>query len=186
MADNYFDQILSQRGGQERSFRWYQQKIREFGIPTQRRLIETGDANFDPQIGNMNFFVYDPKHKKTLPYYDRFPLIIPIEEKNQYFLGLNFHYISIPYRISLIEKLLRFTRTAQNENRIIMEWRDIKNFREVRPVIKKYLKRHVRSPFIKITEEEYRLALMLPVQDFKKATRNKVYYDSRRMINGNI
>lgn len=173
MADNYFDQILSQRGGQERSFRWYQQKIREFGIPTQRRLIETGDANFDPQIGNMNFFVYNPKYKKTLPYYDRFPLIIPIEEKNQYFLGLNFHYISIPYRISLIEKLLRFTRTAQNENRIIMEWRDIKNFREVKPIIKKYLKRHVRSTIYQNNRRRISVCINVASARFQKSNQKQ-------------
>lgn len=184
MAENYFDQILSQAGGQQRSFRWYQQKIREFGVPTQRKLIETGDAGFDLNIGNMNFFVYDPKHKRTLPYYDRFPLIIPIEEKNDYFLGINFHYLSIPYRISLIEKLIKFERIQQNEKRIILEWKYIKNFREIKPTVKKYLKNHVRTAFVKIKEEEFRLALMLPVQDFMKATRNKVYYDSRRMING--
>ena len=183
MAEYYFDRILSQTNGQERSFRWFQQKIREFGVPTQRQLIEAGDTRFDLNIGNMNFFVYDPKHKKTLPYYDRFPLIIPIEEKNTYFLGINFHYLSIPYRISLIEKLIKFQRTVANEQRIILEWRDIKRFREVRPAIKKYLKRNVRTTFVKIKEEEFRLALMLPVQDFAKATKYKVYYDSRRMIN---
>lgn len=183
MAEYYFDRILSQTNGQERSFRWFQQKIREFGVPTQRQLIEAGDTRFDLNIGNMNFFVYDPKHKKTLPYYDRFPLIIPIEEKNNYFLGINFHYLSIPYRISLIEKLLKFQRTQQNEKRIIAEWRNVKNFREVKPTIKKYLKNHLRSPFIKIQEQEYRLALMLPVQNFAKATKYKVYSDSRRMIN---
>lgn len=183
MAEYYLNQITSQTGGQERSFRWYQSKIREFGIPTKRNLIETGDTGYRLNVGNLNFFVYDPKHKKTLPYYDRFPLIIPVEEKFDHFLGLNFHYVSIPYRISLIEKLLRFKRIQQDEQRIIFEWRNIKYIKEVRPTIKKYLKRHVRSPFIKIKDEELRLALMLPVQDFAKATRNKVYYDSRRMIN---
>ena len=82
-----------------------------------------------------------------------------------------------------MEKLMRFQRTQQNEQRVLAEWRNIKNFKEVRPTIKKYLKRHVRSPFVEIEQEEFKLALMLPVQDFAKATRNKVYYDSRRMIN---
>ena len=29
-------------------------------------------------IGKMYFFIYDPKHKDTLPMYDRFPLVFPI------------------------------------------------------------------------------------------------------------
>ena len=31
-------------------------------------------------IGKMYFFYYDPKTKDSLPYYDRFPLVIPIEQ----------------------------------------------------------------------------------------------------------
>tara|TARA_A100001015_G_C14813830_1_gene641884 strand:- start:119 stop:676 length:558 start_codon:yes stop_codon:yes gene_type:complete len=184
MAENYFNSILEQKGGQERSYNWFQRKIRQFGIPSQKRLVETGDASFDLQVGNMNFFIYDPKHKETLPYYDRFPLIVPIDESNKYFLGLNFHYVSIPFRIAIIEKLLKFNVESRGTRRILVEWNQIKNIKEIRPTIKKYLKSHVRSPFVKMTDEEYPIALMLPVQDFKKATRNKVYYDSRRIIYG--
>jgi hypothetical protein len=183
MADNYFDQILRQTGGQERSYRWFQQKVREFGVPSQKQLLQKESTNYSLNVGSMNFFVYDAKYKKTLPYYDKFPLIIPIDETSRYFLGINFHYVSIPYRISLMEKLMRFERTRENEKRILTEWRNIKNFKEIRPTIKKYLKNHVRSPFVKIKHEEFKLALMLPVQDFTNVTRNKVYYDSRRMIN---
>ena len=27
--------------------------------------------------GNLYMFFYDPKHKKTLPYYDKFPMVFP-------------------------------------------------------------------------------------------------------------
>jgi hypothetical protein len=32
----------------------------------------------DSVYGSMYFFRYDPKHKSTLPYYDKFPCIFPI------------------------------------------------------------------------------------------------------------
>ena len=58
MADNYFDQILRQTGGQERSYRWFQQKIREFGVPSQKQLLEKESTSYRLNVGNMNFFVY--------------------------------------------------------------------------------------------------------------------------------
>lgn len=184
MENKYLSQIISQTGGQDRSIRWFQQKIKEAGgPPTQKQLLEEGNRTLDIQLGKMYFYVYNPKHKKTLPYYDRFPLVIPFDEDNKYFTGLNFHYISIPYRLALIEQLLKFSRDYQGDQRMIFEWRQIKRLRETRPTVKKYLKQQVRSRFIELTEEEIKLALLLPVHDFKKATIQKVYYDSRRKIN---
>jgi hypothetical protein len=183
MENKYFTNIISELGGEERSIRWYQRKIQESGVPTQRQLIVDGNTTNNLMTGKLNFFVYDPKHKKTLPYYDRFPLVIPIEEFNWGFLGLNFHYISIPYRMQLIEKLQRFTRGSGENRRMMLEWSRIKNIREIRPVVKKYLYRHVRSRFVELEENEHKLALLLPVQNFRKASIYKVYYDSRRMIN---
>ena len=111
-------------------------------------------------------------------------MVIPIEEKSWGFTGLNFHYLSIPYRIALLEKLTnRYTRGDGDRKRLMFRWNDVQTLREVRPAIKKYLIRHVKSPFVEIMYEEMKLAMLLPVQRFEKATINKVYYDSRRMIN---
>ena len=54
-----------------------------------------------PQVGFMYNFFYDPKMKKELPYYDRFPLIFPFKrgyERNRAteggaFYGINLHYL---------------------------------------------------------------------------------------------
>ena len=56
-------------------------------------------------VEKMYFYFYDPKHKDTLPYYDRFPLVIPIERYPDGFLGLNLHYIHPKQRIILLDKL---------------------------------------------------------------------------------
>jgi len=45
-------------------------------------------------LGKMYFFVYNPKHKITLPYYDMFPLVLPIERYSNGFLGINFHFLA--------------------------------------------------------------------------------------------
>ena len=48
--------------------------IKELKSDKERRQ----DSRF--MMGNMYLFAYDPKHKDTLPYYDRFPLIFPINK----------------------------------------------------------------------------------------------------------
>ena len=40
--------------------------------------------------GYMDAFYYDPKHKATLPYYDKFPLIFPLSVGKDFFIGINF------------------------------------------------------------------------------------------------
>ena len=55
--------------------------------------------------GYMYGFVYDPKWKKELPYYDRFPLIFPVEFDKDGFLGINFHYLPHILRAKLMDAL---------------------------------------------------------------------------------
>ena len=56
-------------------------------------------------IGQMFMFFYDPKNKQTLPYYDRFPLVFPIELYSDGFLGINLHYLPQKYRANLMDAL---------------------------------------------------------------------------------
>ena len=58
-------------------------------------------------------FFYDPKMKKKLPYYDRFPLILPIEQYSNGFLGINFHYLSMPIRIRLLDRIMNFVNNKK-------------------------------------------------------------------------
>ena len=60
-------------------------------------------------IGNMYMFFYDPKHKDTLPYYDGFPLVIPIGPAEKGFLGLNLHYLPPALRAKLLDGLMDTT-----------------------------------------------------------------------------
>jgi hypothetical protein len=50
------------------------------------------------------------------------------------------------------------------------------------PCVKEYLVDHVRSQFRKIEAEDWMTAMMLPVEQFKKATTTKVWADSRKKL----
>ena len=100
MAQSKFIQsVLDAAKGRPKSTQWYKDKIKEFGKPGAMDLIRDGKRNNKPFIGKLNMFFYDPKFKKTLPYYDTFPLVLPLEAYSDGFLGINFHYLPIPLRL---------------------------------------------------------------------------------------
>ncbi len=58
---------------------WLKTKVGELR-PTPAALMRDRERLKDKSfIGKMYFFFYDPKTKDSLPYYDRFRLVIPIE-----------------------------------------------------------------------------------------------------------
>jgi len=190
MAD-IIGNILEKSGGKDRSIRWFRQQVKELGEVPSRQLIREGIVTSRPSFGRMNFFMYSPKYKddkNVLPYYDRFPLIMPVEPLKEYrdgFMGLNFHYLSIPMRIKLLNVISEY---ANNDNmdettRIKLTWNRIKRNPMVRPTIKRYLYDHVKTPFRRIDADEMMVAVLLPVQQFVRARETKVYADSRRMTN---
>ena len=189
MADLIGD-ILEKSGGKDRSVRWFREQVKQLGAVPSRQLIREGLVTSRPTYGVMNFFMYDPKYKdnrSVLPYYDRFPLIMPIEplrEQRGSFMGLNFHYLSIPMRIKLLNVIQEYASDDKyDENtRIRLTWNRIKRNPLVRPTIKMYLREHVRTPYRRINADEMMVAVLLPVQRFVRARENVVYNDSRRAV----
>ena len=86
---------------------WLKAKVASLS-PNRTALMKDRDNLKDKSmLGRMYFYFYDPKTKDMLPYYDRFPLVIPIERYSDGFLGLNLHYISPKQRVILLDKLDR-------------------------------------------------------------------------------
>jgi len=141
------------------------------------------------KMGHMYTFSYDPKHKKTLPYYDRYPLIFPINKAKGGFLGINMHYLSPPMRARLMDQLYTVTTNeTYNENTKLRISYDIlesaSKFRFFKPTVKHYLNSQVRSKLVYIHPTEWDIALFLPTAKFVGANKRKVYLDSRSKIVG--
>ena len=177
-----FDEIRNLKSTGEEPFQWYRNRIRELGTPTQRELLRDGKLAGRYHIGRLNMFVYNPKYKDKLPYFDTFPLVLPIEKYDNGFLGLNFHYLPYALRVRLLDRLDRFTRGSKDDARILASYRALKNINIVKPTLKRYLNSKVRSRFRRIDSEDFLTALMLPVQRFRKSNVNKIWSDSRKMI----
>ena len=87
-----FDKIKQQAGDRDLSLNWYKNKIRDLSNRiSASRLMRSGKVRRAPRFNRLHFFRYDPKLKATLPYYDMFPLVMPIQSAPGGFLGINFH-----------------------------------------------------------------------------------------------
>ena len=185
MAQSKFIQAVKDEAkGRPRSTQWYRDKIKEFGTPTSLDLIRDGKRDSKPFYGKLNMFVYDPKFKKKLPYYDTFPLVLPLETYPDGFLGINFHYLPIPLRVKLLDRLVDFSNNTKfdESTRLVVDYSQLKNINIVKPTIHKYLSRQLKSQFRRIDADEFTIATLLPVQRFQKASASAVWKESRAMI----
>jgi hypothetical protein len=140
-------------------------------------------------IGSMYLFQYDPKHKDTLPYYDKFPLVFPINKAKGGFLGLNMHYLPPQLRAQMMDALYTVTTNEKYDDstRLKISY-DILNsaskFKFFAPCVKHYLAPQVKTSFMKVAPTEWDIALFLPLQQFIGAGKQKVWADSRKIIRG--
>jgi hypothetical protein len=173
---------------------WYRNaasNVRNTKVTERKMLTQTKNENLETtfRLGHMYMFSYDPKHKKTLPYYDRFPLIFPINTAKGGFLGLNMHYLPPTLRARLMDQLYQTaTNKNYNESTKLKISYDILNgasrFRLFKPTVKHYLNNQIRSKLIYINPNEWDIALFLPTQKFVGASRKQVYNDSRKILQG--
>lgn len=199
MPSVVFDDLLTKgiRAGQvpartKDARKWFRQQAKATKISTNNFMKNNRDKLVglnNIAVGKMYFFNYDPKYKATLPYYDRFPLIFPIENYPKGFLGINMHYLPLPLRAKLMDALYGLVNNNRfdESTRLTISYSILKSaakYRYFKPCIKHYLNAHVRSRFLRVEPVEWDIALYLPVAQFDKASQAQVWKDSRRMIMG--
>jgi len=163
---------------------WIRSKVKDLNSKTAlMRAQERLRTN--TIIGKMYFFYYDPKTKDSLPYYDRFPLVIPIEQYSDGFLGLNLHYIHPKQRVILLDKLSDTLSNKRFDERtkLRVNYQFLKAAStafEAMPCIKRYLFTNIDSRFLEVSADEWDIAVMLPMETFVGASSGKVYAESRK------
>jgi len=161
---------------------WIKNKVKD--LQNLRRSTLMRDAKrkqntFD--LGGMYFFYYNPKLKDILPFYDIFPLVIPIETYSDGFLGLNLHYLAPTLRARLLDQLSIF----EQNDRLAVSYQMLQNATRselFRPCIKRYLTQNIESQFLRIDSNEWDIAIFLPVESFIGASKQKVFKESRKRI----
>lgn len=135
--------------------------------------------------GNMYMYLYDPKYKEELPYYDRFPLVIPFKIDKTHVWGLNLHYLGLKERAILFTAIYDLTNNKKYDQttkfKLTYEMLNkAAKFKYFKPCVKCYLKSHLRSKPLLIQPEQWDICLFLPLERFHKATRTQVFADSRK------
>jgi hypothetical protein len=164
---------------------WLSRKISSLNASSRNLMQDRKRLKDDSIIGKMYFFYYDAKTKDSLPYYDRFPLVIPIERYSDGFLGLNLHYIHPKQRIILLDKLSEVASNDDYNEKTKLQisygyLSSASKIFEATPCIKRYLYSQIQSRFLEITADEWDIAVMLPAENFVGASTGKVFSDSRK------
>jgi len=164
---------------------WLLSKTQTLNPNRQELLRDQGRLVNRSMLGRMYFYFYDPKTKDMLPYYDRFPLVIPIERYQDGFLGLNLHYIHPKQRIILLDKLAEFANNKQFDEttKLRLTYQTLKQASrifEATPCIKRYFWQNVKSRFVEITADEWDIAALVPYEYFIGTNKNNVWTESRK------
>lgn len=176
------------------SFAWFQKNVNDLKSPIKlAKEIATERSRMGGrfQMGGLYQYVYDPLTKAELPYYDLFPLVIPLERKDDGFLGLNLHYLPPIYRAAFLDKLMGFALLNEDDEpkRLRVTYdilRSSRNFKEFRACIKHYLNNQIKSKILTIKPNEWETALFLPTAVFRGAPVSRVYKESIQKANARI
>jgi hypothetical protein len=170
---------------------WFEQQVLLMSRQqlTPPRVLQGNPDQMTTRVmpGKLYMFLYDPKLKNELPYYDRFPLVFPFRKTPDGFIGLNMHYLPYHYRIQLLDRLMVYKSNSRMDEttRIKYSWElidGVSRFEAAKPCIKQYLTGHVRSPFRQVSSNDWATAMLLPVERFVGASTQEVWADSRKTM----
>ena len=203
--DTIFRKIREEAGGRELSVRWYRSKIKALAPritgPELLSEAEKKQIRARPTYGMMNLCWYKPRNAARLKYYDLYPLVIPFKRHRNGFTGLNFHYLSVPMRINLLERLSAFEDSGtlysldvdDIDQLLAFEWTEVKGMKGIKPIVRRYLANYVYSNFLKVGLEDMVVASLLPVERFytgdlwndrmDRVNPRRVWDASRRTVN---
>ena len=98
----------------KKSVEWFRKRLKNQDMSGKRLL---NDDFFEkrkaPKVGHMYMYAYDAKHKATLPYYDRFPLIFMVGPAKKGFYGINLHYLPPKIRALFFNKLMSISSSKK-------------------------------------------------------------------------
>jgi hypothetical protein len=189
MAGRLFDKLEQEafRAGiaarTKASMEWFRSTVSNRKV-SRAALIGDGPTRSRQVYGSMYNFQYDPKTKATLPYYDRFPLCIPVQKAKGGFYGLNLHYLHPLIRAQFLDELYDITNNDKYDRTTKMNvtyqlLKSTSKMRFFKPCLKHYLSNQIQSPLLLIEPADWEIAIFLPTESFRKVDKNTVWNESR-------
>lgn len=174
---------------------WYRSEALKIKKVNTQQLIKEITSEDGPSfnklinwsIGRMFLFNYDPKTENKLPYFDAYPLVFPFSVVKGGFYGLNLHYLPPPLRAKMMDAFLSIqtNESYDDTTKLRLTYNVLKStsrMKYFKPCVKHYLYSQLRSKLILVPADKWDMALMLPLQQFQKASEARIWADSRKMI----
>ena len=175
----------------DKSRNWFSKRVKELGTVNRNKLMRDDalESTANPKVGDMIMYFYDPKMKKELPYYDKFPLTILVQPTKGGFQGLNLHYLSPNVRALFLDTLIDLApKNITDSTRLArIRYNTIKGankYKEFRPCFKQYLTSQVKSKIVRVPMTEWEIAVFMPTQQFQKVKDTSVWRYSRDAYKG--
>ena len=154
---------------------WYIKELRNLIVNRQKLMRDSATIKKNRLFpGRLFMYFYEPKHKDSLPYYDRFPLVMVVEKVKGKpgFYGLNFHYLDYRKRAILMERLMKYATNKKYDEstRLRLSYKLLKGASKLaafKPCFKHYLPGQIASP-IKLNPAQYsETVLFFPIEQFR-------------------
>lgn len=144
------DQIIKEAGKKNRSGDWYSGRLRQTLGELQERDSDLDDTG-GIEIGRMYFFIYGASSRE-ISFFDRQPLayITEVNYNQNYFIGINLHYVGRQYREGLAKSLINKSDTVGIP----------------RNTIHRYFFSGVAGGFLRVPEKDWPSVALLPTEKF--------------------
>jgi len=175
LYEGIFDKLKkTAKSAGKASVKWMRQQAAKLDSTSPLQMLK--DRNrlvSNPQVGGMYMYLYDPRDKKKLPYYDRFPLCVIVDKYSGGFMGINLHYVPPRDRAKFMDSYVSKNGQSLNVPSKLIKSKPWNN------TVKRYLTKQVRSRFLTVPSSDWDMAIFLPVERFEKKSKSSVWSAGR-------
>jgi hypothetical protein len=170
------------------SLQWFQRNVRDIRRTPSSIIKENQNFVTRFELGKMYMFMYDPKGRDKLKYYDYFPITICLKRYATGFMGINLHYLAPKYRALLMDGLYEFYKEIESNSYFQIRYpvKSVSKLRWAKPCIKQYQYGYLDSRIVEVLPEHMDMAVMLPSQRFRSkgstTNANDIYRKSLRKV----
>ena len=174
------------------SHKWFMEKVKKLNQnPNVQQFLK--DSHFVKKTafrpGFMYHFMYDAKGADTLPYWDKFPLMIAVGPAEGGFYGMNLHYLAPPLRARFLDRLLDTTNNDKFDEttKFKLNYSVLSRMAKLKafvPCFKHYLFNHTKSKIMMVPASEWEIAIFLPTEKFQGTNKRNVWRKSKEQISG--
>lgn len=108
------------------------------------------------KVGSLFIAAYKAKNQEDV--FDKRPFVLLLRQNKSHILGLNFHYLPVKHRVTLIKFILKINaNNIKNKKPLIFSYNQVKPFLKkfgYLPCIRLYIRKRISAAVVKIKSEE--------------------------------